>query len=245
VSVDDYDLSALKTIACAAAPLGRDVALACARRLDCRVKQLYGMTEVGATHIAPDDVDPAKLASVGPCAPNAECKVVDLLTGHEVGPGEDGELCVRTPAMMRGYLNRPETTAQTIDGDGWLHTGDIGHADADGYFYIVDPLKELIKYKGGQVAPAELEAILLAHPAVADVAVVPSPDEAAGEVPKAFVVARAETSADELMDFVATRVAPYKKVRRLEFVEQIPKSPSGKILRRLLVERERAAALNG
>jgi acyl-CoA synthetase (AMP-forming)/AMP-acid ligase II len=144
--------------------------------------------------------------------------------------------------MMKGYLNKPEATAETIDADGWLHTGDVGYADEDGYFTIVDRLKELIKYKGYQVAPAELEAVLLAHPAVADATVIPSPDEAAGEVPKAFVVARAETSAEELMAFVAARVAPYKKVRRVEFIDAIPKSPSGKILRRLLVERERERA---
>ncbi len=121
--------------------------------------------------------------------------------------------------------------------------GDIGYADEDGWFYIVDRLKELIKYKAYQVAPAELEAVLLAHPAVADAAVIPSPDDEAGEVPKAFVVLKAEATPEELMAFVAARVAPYKKVRRIEFVEQIPKSPSGKILRRVLVERERATVL--
>ena len=124
---------------------------------------------------------------------------------------------------MKGYLNRPEATAQTIDADGWLHTGDIGYADEDGYFFVVDRLKELIKYKGYQVAPAELEALLLTHPAVADAAVIPLPDDEAGEVPKAFVVARrAEATADELMAFVAERVAPYKKVRRVEFVDADP-----------------------
>jgi acyl-CoA synthetase (AMP-forming)/AMP-acid ligase II len=129
-----------------------------------------------------------------------------------------------------------------LDGDGWLHTGDMGYVDEVGNFFIVDRLKELIKYKGFQVAPAELEAVLLTHPAVADAAVIPSPDENAGEVPKAFVVPQGEASADALMAYVADRVAPFKKVRRLEFVDQIPKSASGKILRRVLVERERAAA---
>ena len=142
---------------------------------------------------------------------------------------------------MKGYLNCPEATAQTIDADGWLHTGDIGYADEEGYFHIVDRAKELIKYKGFQVAPAELEALLLTHPSVADAAVIPSPDEEAGEVPKAFVVIReghALTEA-EVLSFVAERVAPHKKIRRVEFVAHVPKSPSGKILRRLLVERER------
>jgi acyl-CoA synthetase (AMP-forming)/AMP-acid ligase II len=141
---------------------------------------------------------------------------------------------------MRGYLKRPEATAAMLD-DGWLHTGDLACVDAGGNFFVVDRLKELIKYKAFQIAPAELEAVLLSHPAVADIAVIPSPDEGAGEVPKAFVVLKGEAGADELMAFVAARVAPYKKVRRLEFVDQIPKSASGKILRRVLVERERAA----
>jgi acyl-CoA synthetase (AMP-forming)/AMP-acid ligase II len=143
---------------------------------------------------------------------------------------------------MKGYLHHPAATAQAIDADGWLRTGDVGIAGDDGAFTIVDRLKELIKYKGYQVAPAELEAILLSHPAVADVAVIPSPDEEAGEVPKAIVVLCSEADPDELMAFVAARVAPYKKVRRIEVVAQIPKSPSGKILRRVLVEQERATA---
>jgi acyl-CoA synthetase (AMP-forming)/AMP-acid ligase II len=143
---------------------------------------------------------------------------------------------------MRGYLNRPEETAQMLDPDGWLHSGDIGHVDDDGYVYVVDRVKELIKYKGLQVAPAELEAVLVSHPAVADAAVVRLADEQAGEVPKAFVVATAELSAQEVMDYVAERVAPHKKVRAVEFIEEIPKSLSGKILRRVLMERDRQAA---
>jgi acyl-CoA synthetase (AMP-forming)/AMP-acid ligase II len=135
---------------------------------------------------------------------------------------------------MRAYLNCPEATRATIDDEGWLHTGDIGHADDDGDFFIVDRLKELIKYKGMQVAPAELEALLLTHPAVADAAVVPLKDEEAGEIPRAFVVLKGPATADVLMAYVAERVAPYKKIRRLDFIDAIPKSPSGKILRRLL-----------
>jgi acyl-CoA synthetase (AMP-forming)/AMP-acid ligase II len=143
---------------------------------------------------------------------------------------------------MKGYLNNPAATADMLDGEGWLRTGDIGYFDEDGYFFIVDRLKELIKYKGYQVAPAELEGILLTHSAVADAAVIPSRDEEAGEAPKAFVALKSGTTAtaDELMAYVAERVAPYKRIRRLEFIDQVPKSPSGKILRRVLVERERA-----
>jgi acyl-CoA synthetase (AMP-forming)/AMP-acid ligase II len=145
---------------------------------------------------------------------------------------------------MQGYLNDPQATARTVDADGWLHTGDIGHADEDGYFYVVDRLKELIKYKGYQVAPAELEAILVTHPAVGDAAVTPHPDEEAGEIPKAFVVLKpdADATPEEILAFVAERVSPQKRVRLVEFVSEIPKSASGKILRRVLVERERAGA---
>jgi acyl-CoA synthetase (AMP-forming)/AMP-acid ligase II len=141
---------------------------------------------------------------------------------------------------MKGYLNRPEATAATIDNEGWLHTGDIGYVDEDGHFFIVDRLKELIKYKGLQVPPAELEAVLLTHPSVADAAVIPYPDEEAGEVPKAIVVLKTPAEPEAIMDFVAERVAPHKRVRYVEFVSQIPKSPSGKILRRVLVERDKA-----
>jgi acyl-CoA synthetase (AMP-forming)/AMP-acid ligase II len=147
---------------------------------------------------------------------------------------------------MKGYLNRPEATAQTIDADSWLHTGDIGYADADGHFFIVDRAKELIKYKGFQVPPAELEALLLTHEDVADAAVIPVPDDEAGEVPKAYVVLKGAATPEELMDFVAARVAPHKKIRAVEFIDKIPKSPSGKILRRHLVqaERERKKTIN-
>jgi acyl-CoA synthetase (AMP-forming)/AMP-acid ligase II len=138
---------------------------------------------------------------------------------------------------MLGYHNRPDETRAMLDADGWLHTGDIGHADEDGHFFIVDRLKELIKYKGMQIAPAELESVLLSHPAVADAAVVPQKDDDAGEIPHAFVVLKAPVTADDLMAFVATRVASYKKIRRLDFIDAIPKSPSGKILRRVLRDR--------
>src|SRR6185436_13632394 len=141
---------------------------------------------------------------------------------------------------MKGYFNRQDATSVTIDDEGWLHTGDIGHADADGDFFIVDRLKELIKYKGMQIAPAELEAVLLSHPAIADAAVIPLADAEAGEVPKAFVVLKGELTPEDILAYVAARVAPYKKLRSVEVTDQIPKSPSGKILRRLLVERQRS-----
>jgi acyl-CoA synthetase (AMP-forming)/AMP-acid ligase II len=236
--VDKFDLS-LRWVFSGAAPLGLDLSEACAKRLGCLVFQGYGLTETSpATHLSPPDRR-NRLGSVGFPVPGTECKVVDPATGEALGPGKDGELWMRGAQVMKGYLNQPGATAAAIDADGFFHSGDIGHADEDGYFYIVDRLKELIKYKGMQVAPAELEALLLTHPAVADAAVIPVPDEEAGEVPKAFVVKRGEVTEEEIKAFVASRVAPYKKIRMVEMVDQIPKSPSGKILRRILVERER------
>jgi acyl-CoA synthetase (AMP-forming)/AMP-acid ligase II len=239
--VADYDLSTLHLITSAAAPLGADLARACARRLGCRVKQAFGMTEVsGGTHFAPD-TGPDRPDSVGPAVPGVECRIVDPGTGADLRPGEPGELLVRTAGAMRGYLGDPDATAATIDPDGWVHTGDIVTAGEDGWFFVTDRVKELIKYKGNQVAPAELEAVLLTHPAVADAAVVRRPDALAGEVPKAFVVLRAPASAQELMAWVAGRVASYKRVHQVEFTDSIPRSPAGKILRRLLVERDASA----
>jgi len=147
---------------------------------------------------------------------------------------------VRGPLVMQGYLKLPDATAATIDAEGWLHTGDIGYVDADGNFFIVDRTKELIKYKGLQVAPAELEAIILGNAAIADAAVIGIADEEAGEVPKAFVVLKGTITAEELMAYVAARVAPHKRIRAVEFMDQLPKSATGKLLRRVLIERERA-----
>jgi acyl-CoA synthetase (AMP-forming)/AMP-acid ligase II len=241
--VDKYDLSSAKWALSAAAPLGGPAAEAFTARLGTQLVQAYGMTEVsGATHFGSCEPGKIKPASGGTLLPNTECLVVVPGSDEAVDRGQLGEVWVRGPLLMKGYLGRPEATAQTIDADGWLHTGDVGYVDDDGDVFIVDRVKELIKYKGLQVAPAELEAILLAHPAVADVAVIPSPDEEAGEVPKAFVVLKSEASAEELMAFVAARVAPHKKIRKLQLIDAIPKSASGKILRRVLVEEERALA---
>ena len=239
-AVDGFDLSSLRQVLSGAAPLSADLARAVTKRLGCRMLQGYGMTETSpVTHTNSGPTVETKPGSVGALVANTEGRIVDPETGRDLGPGEQGEICVRGPQIMKGYLGRPEATAAMIDKDAWLHTGDIGYADADGDFFVVDRLKELIKYKGCPVAPAELEALLLTHPAVADVAVIPSPDDEAGEVPKAFVVTRAQVTPEELMAFVAERVAPTKRVRRLEMIDQIPKSPSGKILRRVLVDRER------
>jgi acyl-CoA synthetase (AMP-forming)/AMP-acid ligase II len=241
--VDKYDLSSLDSILSGAAPLDAALEQACGRRLDAVIGQGWGLTEtspvVTTTFGAPAGPRPG---SVGVLIPNTEARVVDPATGAGVSRGEVGELLVRGPQVMRGYLNAPEATADMLDPDGWLHTGDLGRVDQDGYVFIVDRVKELIKYRGLQVAPAELEAVLLAHPEIADAAVVRYPDEEAGEVPKAFVVARTPLDAEEVIAFVAERVAPHKKVRKVEFVDEIPKALSGKILRRVLMERDLEAA---
>lgn len=243
-AVEGVELPALCVIISGAAPLSEDIAAECAARLGCVVKQGYGLTETSpVTHINPDDaVCPG---SVGLPLPATECRIIDPATGAVLPTGEAGEVCIRGPQVMAGYLDQPEATAAVLDDEGWLRTGDIGRLDASGYLTIVDRLKEQIKYKGFQVAPAELEAILLRHPAVAAAAVVPAPDEEAGEVPKAFIVAAGPATAEEIMAFVAERVAPHKRIRRVAFVDEIPVSASGKILHRVLVERERAAQAAG
>ncbi|MDX6384683.1 MAG: hypothetical protein QOK48_2256 [Blastocatellia bacterium] len=238
--VAGYDLSKLETLHCGAAPLSVEVASAACERLRVGISYGYGMTELSPlSHLTYPANNDDKPASAGYCLPNTTCKIVGIESRADLGPGEEGEVCVRGPQVMKGYLGQPEATTELIDNEGWLRTGDIGYADEDGALYIVDRLKELIKYKGRQVAPAELEAVLLSHPAVADAAVLPSPDDQAGEVPIAFVVLKEKATAAELMDYVAERVAPYKKVRRVEFIDQIPKSPAGKILRRVLALRVR------
>lgn len=238
--VDHYDLSKVRGAFSAAAPLSDSVANALYNRVGFQVSQAYGMTEVsGASHLGPTTPDKIKPASGGRLMPNVECRVVDTASGADLGPGEQGEILLRGPIVMQGYLNQPGATAGTIDAEGWLRTGDIGYVDADGHFFIVDRTKELIKYKGLQVAPAELEAVLLGHAAVADAAVIGTPDEEAGEVPKAYVVRKGEITAEEVMAYVAERVAPHKKIRAVQFVDQLPKSATGKLLRRVLIERER------
>ena len=184
--VDRFDLTKVETLHCGAAPLSVEVASAACKRLGVRISYGYGMTELSPlSHLTYSASDEDKPASAGYCLPNTTCKIVGTESRVELGPGEEGEVCVRGPQVMKGYLGQPQATAELIDNEGWLHTGDIGYADADGALYIVDRLKELIKYKGRQVAPAELEAVLLSHPAIADAAVLPSPDENAGEVSEA------------------------------------------------------------
>ena len=236
-AVDRYDLSSLRWIGCGAAPLGAELQEACARRLGLPVLQGYGMTELTATAAVWEIGSPVTPGAAGRLLPGVRARVVDVTTGADLGPGEAGELWLHTPSMMAGYRHNPEATAATIDGEGWLHTGDIARVDADGALFVVDRLKELIKVKGFQVAPAELEALLRAHPAVADAAVAGVPDERAGEAPKAFVVRAGSITAEEVVAYVAERVAPHKRLGSVEFVDAIPTSPAGKTLRRVLVAR--------
>jgi 4-coumarate--CoA ligase len=233
--VDNYDLSALRQVFSGAAPLSAELALECGARVGCDVVQGYGMTELSpVSHLTPPGN--YKPGSCGVTAPNTLTMVVDPVSQQELGVDEDGEICIKGPQVMVGYLGNKAATDAIFDREGWLHTGDIGHIDADGHMFIVDRLKELIKYNGFQVPPAELEALLLTHPAIADAAVVGIPDESAGEIPVAHVVLRpgAEATPEEIMEFVAGQVAHYKQIRQVVITDTIPKSASGKILRRLL-----------
>lgn len=239
--VDQYDLSSVHTVFSGAAPLDRALGNAVAARLGWKVRQGYGMSEMSpVSHAIPFDGDDVPLDSVGPTIANMECKLVDPTTGEEVeyptgeAVSEPGELWCKGPNVMVGYLGNPQATAETLDADGFLHTGDIATVDAAGNVTIVDRLKELIKYKGYQVPPAELEALLLTHPKIADVAVIGVLDDEGEEVPKAFVVRQpdADLTEAEVVEFVAERVSPHKKVRQVQFIDIVPKSAAGKILRK-------------
>ncbi|MCX5037155.1 4-coumarate--CoA ligase family protein [Streptomyces coelicoflavus] len=243
--VADYDLSSLKYIVSAAAPLDARLAAACSRRLGLPpVGQAYGMTELSpGTHVVPlDAMADAPPGTVGRLIAGTEMRVVSLTDpGKDLPADESGEILIRGPQIMKGYLGRPDATAAMIDEDGWLHTGDVGHVDTDGWLFVVDRVKELIKYKGFQVAPAELEALLLTHPGIADAAVIGEYNDDGNEVPHAFVVrqpAAPGLAEGEIMMYVAERVAPYKRVRKVTLVDAVPRAASGKILRRQLREQQ-------
>ncbi|MXZ77069.1 MAG: 4-coumarate--CoA ligase family protein [Acidimicrobiia bacterium] len=236
-AVADFDLSSLRQVLSGAAPLGAEVAEEASARIGCEVVQGYGMTELSPiSHATPPGN--YKPGSVGLTVANTEARIVAPDSGEDLPAGPEGELWIRGPQVMKGYLNNPDATAETIDHDGWLHTGDIARIDDDGHVYVVDRLKELIKVKGFQVAPAELEALLLDHPQITDAAVVGRPDDESGEVPLAFVVVGPDTRIEEqaVKDYVADHVATYKHLGEVRFADAIPKSASGKILRRELRE---------
>jgi len=235
--VKGYDLSAIRFILSGAAPLDSETQAGLAKKLSTSIRQGWGMTELapyasGNLHkgcvIMP--------GSAGLLAPNTEGIIVDAETGESLPSGESGELLIRGPQVMLGYLNRPEATAETIRPDGFLRTGDLASFTPDGNIVITDRLKELIKVKGLQVAPAEIEGHLLAHDAIVDAAVIGVPDERSGQVPKAFIVTAsgAELGAEAVREYLGASVAPYKVPEEVVFIEAIPKSAAGKILRKNL-----------
>ncbi|KAJ0962329.1 hypothetical protein J5N97_030157 [Dioscorea zingiberensis] len=250
--VDDYDLSSIRTVMSGAAPMGKDLQDTLRSKIpNAKLGQGYGMTEAGpvlsmclAFAKEPFEI---KSGSCGTVVRNAELKIVDPETGLSLPRNQPGEICIRGDQIMKGYLNDPKATENTIDKEGWLHTGDIGYVDDDDEIFIVDRLKELIKYKGFQVAPAELEAMLITHPDIADAAVVPMKDELAGEVPVAFVVRSegSEITEDQIKQYISKQVVFYKRIHRVFFSEAIPKAPSGKILRKDLRAKLAAGIPNG
>lgn len=233
-----YDVSSLHTVVAGGAPLSREVIEKFVRNYpNVKVLQGYGLTEttaIVATMFTKEETE--RFGSSGLLSPNVEAKIVDPETGRLLGVGQTGELWLRSPTVMKGYYKNEEATAATIDSDGWLKTGDLCYIDSEGFVFVVDRLKELIKCNGYQVAPAELEALLLAHPEIDDAAVIPIPDEKAGQYPMAYIVRKAGSnlSESEIMGFVAKQVSRYKKIRKVVFLGSIPKNPSGKILRREL-----------
>jgi 4-coumarate--CoA ligase len=233
--VEKYDLSSLKTIISAAAPLSVEMAEAASKRLGGTIiKEAWGMTELSPLGTVQSQ---AKAGSVGALAPSTIGKVIDVETGESLPPNTPGELVLKGPQVMMGYKDEPEKTKECLSESGWLRTGDIAHYDEDGYFYITDRIKELIKTRGFQVAPAELEALLLTNEAVQDVAVIPFPDDESGEVPRAYVVLKpgASVTEEQIKEWMKPKVAPFKRLEGgVVFTESIPKSASGKILRRVL-----------
>ncbi|KAH7690186.1 OPC-8:0 CoA ligase 1 protein [Dioscorea alata] len=233
-------LGPLRKMLSGGAPLGKEVIEGFKERYPMiEILQGYGLTESTAIGASTDSSEESRrYGTAGMLSPNTEAKIVDPDTGVSLPPNGVGELWLRGPYLMKGYFKNEEATKGTLDPEGWLKTGDLCYIDDDGYLFIVDRLKELIKYKGYQVAPAELEALLLTHPDISDAAVIPFPDKDVGQFPMAYIVRRpgSDLSDTTVMEFVAKQVAPYKRVRRVAFVQAIPKNPSGKILRKDLIK---------
>ncbi|XP_022867626.1 4-coumarate--CoA ligase 2-like [Olea europaea var. sylvestris] len=237
---DRFDLSSVRRVVCGAAPMDKNLEDAVRRKLpNAKIGQGYGMTEGGVVSMCLGFAKEAfqfKSGSCGTVIRNAQMKINDPQTGLSLPYNRAGEIWIRGDQIMKGYLNDPEATKRTIDREGWMHTGDIGYVDENEELFIVDRLKELIKYKGFHIAPAELEALLIVHPSISDAAVVPMNDDAAGEVPVAFVVREngSKISEEHIKQYISTQVVPYKRINRVFFIDEIPKAPSGKIIRKIL-----------
>ncbi|XP_055811689.1 probable CoA ligase CCL5 [Solanum dulcamara] len=235
-----YDLSSLETVLSGGAPLSKEVIEGFVEKYpSVKILQGYGLTESTAIGASTDSLEESRrYGTAGMLSPSMEAKIVDPESGKAFPVNKTGELWLRGPTIMKGYFSNEEATASTLDSDGWLRTGDLCYIDEDGFIFVVDRLKELIKYKGYQVPPAELEALLLTHPEISDAAVIPFPDKEVGQFPMAYVVRKSANTISEsaVMDFIAKQVAPYKRIRRVAFVASIPKNPSGKILRKDLIK---------
>ncbi|KAL0438321.1 UNVERIFIED_CONTAM: 4-coumarate--CoA ligase-like 5 [Sesamum latifolium] len=235
-----YDLSSLHTVLSGGAPLSKEVIEGFSEKYpNVTILQGYGLTESTGVGASTDSLEESRrYGTAGLLSPSMEAKIVDPESGVALSVNQTGELWLRGPTIMKGYFSNEEATASTLDSKGWLRTGDLCYIDEDGFIFVVDRLKELIKYKGYQVPPAELEALLLTHPEIADAAVIPFPDKEVGQFPMAYVVRKTGSTISEkgVMDFIAKQVAPYKRIRRVAFVASIPKNPSGKILRKDLIK---------
>lgn len=235
-----YDLSSLNFVLSGGAPLSKEMVEGFSEKFPgVTILQGYGLTESAGIGASTDTLEESRrYGTAGLLSPNTEAKIVDPENGKALLVNQTGELWLRAPSVMKGYFSNPEATSSTIDSEGWLRTGDLCYIDDDGFIFVVDRLKELIKYKGYQVPPAELEALLLTHPEISDAAVIPFPDKQVGQFPMAYVVRKAGSNLSEkaVMDFIAGQVAPYKRIRRVAYVAAIPKNPSGKILRKDLIK---------
>ncbi len=237
--ITKYDLSSLRYVKAGAMPIPPEIRERWERLTGVKMDLGYGLSEASPeTHNSP--LKKIKSGTIGIPVMDTDARIVDEETGEtELPPGQMGELVIQGPQVMKGYLNRPEDTREALR-NGWLYTGDLAMMDEEGYFRILDRKKETIKYKGYTIAPAEVEAVLYEHPTVKECAVVGKPDPVVGEVPKAYVVLNEGFTVDkeELINFCADRIAPYKRIREVEFIEEIPKTPVGKVLRRVLRDRE-------